>query len=301
MRRSQARKLQTAGINTLTDLAQTETSDVERMSSITLANLKQQARLQSTSLLTGKPTYELLSTKPEERRGLHLLPPESASDVWFDMEGYPHIEGGLEYLFGVTYLDQAGEAVFSDWWAHDRDQERLAFENLIDWLYDRWRNNPELHVYHYASYEVSALRRLMGRYGTREQALDELLRNQVFVDLYRIVRNAVKVGEPRYSIKNLEHFYMGQRNCNVKNAVQSLVYYESWLEQPDGQDFHTSSILAEIRAYNKDDCDSTMLLTGWLRGLQKEANIAFVQPPEKSRSKMAISDNARWRKHCCMT
>ena len=47
------------------------------------------------------------------------------------------------------------------------------------------REHPDLHVYHYAAYEITALKRLMGRYGTREAELDDLLRRGVFVDLSR--------------------------------------------------------------------------------------------------------------------
>ena len=48
-----------------------------------------------------------------------------------------------------------------------------------------------MHIYHYASYEVSAMRRLMGKHATREREVDDLLRNQVFVDLYTVVRQGV--------------------------------------------------------------------------------------------------------------
>jgi uncharacterized protein len=53
-----------------------------------------------------------------------------------------------------------------------------------------------MHVYHYARYEIDALRRLMGRYATREDEIDALLRAEVFVDLYTIVRQGVHIGEP---------------------------------------------------------------------------------------------------------
>ncbi|MGR9902774.1 hypothetical protein ACUOGF_22945, partial [Escherichia coli] len=59
------------------------------------------------------PLYEILPPMKIHRNesngdeeilpcGLALLPPKSALDIFFDMEGYPHIEGGLEYLFGAT-------------------------------------------------------------------------------------------------------------------------------------------------------------------------------------------------------
>ena len=50
-----------------------------------------------------------------------------------------------------------------------------------------------MHVYHYAPYETTAMKRLAGRYATRESQVDQLLRGSVFVDLYRVVRQ----GRPR--------------------------------------------------------------------------------------------------------
>ena len=51
---------------------------------------------------------------------------------------------------------------------------------------------PEMHVYHYAPYEPGALKRLMGRYATRQTELDNLLRSKAMVDLYAVVRNAIR-------------------------------------------------------------------------------------------------------------
>ena len=45
-----------------------------------------------------------------------------------------------------------------------------------------------MHVYHYAQYEITALRRMMGQLRHREAELDDLLRRNVFVDLYKVVR-----------------------------------------------------------------------------------------------------------------
>ena len=95
------------------------------------------------------------------------MPPASPFDVYFDMEGYPLVDGGLEYLFGAVAHDE-GTLHYHDWWAHDADEEQRAFANFIDWVYARWRADPRMHIYHYAAYEVTALRKLMGRYGTRE-------------------------------------------------------------------------------------------------------------------------------------
>ena len=75
--------------------------------------------------------------------------------------------------------------------------ERLAFERFVDLVHERLATDPAMHVYHYATYEITALRRLMGRYGTREAEVDDLLRRGVFVDLYKVVKGAARVLFPR--------------------------------------------------------------------------------------------------------
>lgn len=185
----QTRKLQAAGIHTLTALATTTLSRIPKLDDAIFVRLREQAQLQGASTATGRLVYRVLLPEPEDpRRGLTLLPPASPLDVYFDMEGYPLVDGGLEYLFGVTHVEDE-EPQYRDWWAHDAAEEQCAFQNCIDWVYARWRTEPTMHIYHYAAYEVTALRRLMGRYGTREAEVDTLLRNEVFVDLYTIHRS----------------------------------------------------------------------------------------------------------------
>lgn len=111
-------------------------------------------------------------------------------------------EGGLEYLFGVVFRDE-GELRFRAFWAHSRAEERQAFEEFMDFVAARLARFPDLHIYHYASYEVTALKRLMSLHGTRESQVDDLLRRGKFVDLYRVVREAIRVSEPSYSIKSI--------------------------------------------------------------------------------------------------
>jgi predicted RecB family nuclease len=119
------------------------------------------------------------------------------------------IEGGLEYLLGVVYQEN-GHLVFKDWWAHDRSHEKASFEAFIDWAYGRWKHDPSMHGYHYPAYETTALKRLMCRYASRESEIDELLRNHVFVDLYTVVCQALLIGKPSYSLKNVEHPFFAE-------------------------------------------------------------------------------------------
>src|SRR6266545_2197199 len=111
IRRDQIVRLGEAGITTLAELG-----DAPRETDV--------PRLAAT-------TYETL--RPEDERGLALLPKPSPGDLFFDMEGDPFWEpsGGLEYLFGVLWLED-GEKQFKPFWAHDREGERRAFEQFVD-------------------------------------------------------------------------------------------------------------------------------------------------------------------------
>jgi predicted RecB family nuclease len=132
------------------------------ITSLAFERLRRQARLQISSRKLPQPEYELLRSDPlNPRLGLTALPPASVSDIFLDIEGYPLLEDGLEYLFGVTHIENDMLA-FRDWWAHNREQEKAAFEGVLRWAHERWRQDPSMHIYHYAAYEVTALRRLMG-------------------------------------------------------------------------------------------------------------------------------------------
>jgi predicted RecB family nuclease len=164
-------------------------------------------------------------------KGLTQLPPASSFDVCFDIEGHPLYEGGLEYLWGASCYAPDSTTLFKDWWAHTPEQERIAFENFIDWVYQRWQVDKTLHVYHYAQYEITALRKLSERYDTRNDEVTELLTNSVFIDLYRIVVDSFAVGVPSYSIKEIEYLYRDGRTTSVANGGDSVVAYECWREQ----------------------------------------------------------------------
>jgi predicted RecB family nuclease len=293
IRKSQIVKLKRAGISTLTELASTELKKIHRMSDETFTGLKLQASLQLRSKGLTKPLFEIIDTKSDDsRRGFALLPHASENDVWFDMEGYPHAEGGLEYLFGASFLEE-GQLKFFERWAHDETQEQRAFEEFVDWVFARFQQDPTMHIYHYAAYEQTALRRLMGKFGSREAEIDELLRNDVFVDLYTVVKQAIRVGEPQYSIKNIEHLYRGKRAGEVSTALDSVVSYYKWLECRDGEDPQSSKLLGSIRDYNKEDCDSTYELCLWLREVQGEKpEYKYVPPPEPNQKDEEIEDES---------
>jgi predicted RecB family nuclease len=270
---AQIKKLTAAGITTMARLAESSNATVPRFAQESLQKLAAQAALQCRTRTNQKqspdcpPAFELLPyCGPNgEPVGLAQLPSASPADVFFDMEGYPLVPGGLEYLFGACSGVSPIPFEFLDWWAHDRNEEKVAFERFIDWVYAKWKDKPGMHIYHYAAYEVSALRRLSTRHDTRQDEVDQLLRNNVFVDLYQVVRHGLRIGAESYSIKVVERLYRPKRQTEVATAVDSIVQYARWLGSKEGRDWKTSKILSGIREYNEDDCKSTSELLNWLR------------------------------------
>jgi uncharacterized protein len=267
IRRQQVRRLQAAGVGTLAALAALpDDAPVARIQPETLARLRAQARLQHLARTDGRRRHETLPPDPDARLGWHLLPAPDPHDLYFDMEGDPLEPDGLEYLFGLhgRGIDPArpGEPAFRAFWAHDRREERAAFEAFVDTVTEWLVLHPGAHVYHYAAYERSALQRLMSLHATREDEVDALLRDRRLVDLYAVVRGAVRTSEPSYSIKSVERFYRPAREGEVVDAGQSIVRYERWRETRE------QGLLDDIERYNRDDVESTEGLHRWLLGLR---------------------------------
>ena len=112
---------------------------------------------------------------------------------------------------------------------------------------------------------MSAIRRLTTSHDTRQDQVDQLLRNDVFIDLYQIVSHGLRIGEDSYSIKRVELLYRPKRATDVASAVESIVQYARWIESQQSKDWKESPILKGIRDYNEDDCKSTVELLMWLR------------------------------------
>ena len=243
--------------------------------------VREQARIQVEGTRAGRVLSERLAPtrlkdgQLEPNRGLLSLPEPSKGDLYFDIEGDPFaLDEGVDYLFGViepSRPDEDGQPTFHRFWSIDSEDEvtpraeRQAFEALIDLVMDRLAADPNLHVYHYAPYEPSAVQRLMGRYATREDEVDQLLRAGVFVDLFRAARQGIRASVESYSIKQLEPLYGFDRTVDLRDAGSSIVAFETWLEL-GGEVDDDPAILERIAGYNRDDCVSNWMLRDWLEG-----------------------------------
>ena len=277
---SQVAKLEAAGIVTMDSLAE-HRERVPRLADSTAGKLRIQARLQ-TARKTGDPAYELRTHVPG--KGFDLLPCPDSGDLFYDIEGDPFYSEtgseGLEYLQGIWDGKE-----FAALWSHDLAEEKKALASLINLFEDRLRQHSNAHIYHYAPYEITALRKLATRHGVGEIQLDRWLRERRFVDLFAVVRGGISASESSYSLKDMEVFYDMNREGEVVTAGGSIVAYEKWRESGD------EGILAEIEEYNRLDCISLEQLRNWLLRIRPDGPWLEIGQGETEKSEKQQVEN----------
>jgi uncharacterized protein len=228
--------------------------------------LREQARVQVMGQNQQRPIHELLPVV--NGQGLSRLPAQSPGDLFFDLEGDPFAGyDGREYLFG--YLSNDDEPAYVARWALTPADERAAFEWFIDLVFATWATHPDMHVYHFGAYEPSALKRLMGRYATREDEIDRMLRAGLLIDLHTITKQAVRASVEQYGLKQLEPFHNYTRAVPLDQARSAMHLVEHALELSRDNDIGEIN-QRTIEAYNRDDCASARSLRDWLEELRTE-------------------------------
>lgn len=244
---------------------------VEGIAQPALVRLAMQAEVQLGASAGDAPPYRVI-----DPLALGVIPQPNPGDLFFDFEGDPlyrepgaedTARWGLDYLFGMVDVHER----FTPIWAHDLDAEREALLRFLSFVAERREQHPGMHIYHYAPYERTHLLSIAARHGVGEAEVDRLLREHVLVDLYPIVRAALRIGTRSYSIKKLEPLYMGEQlrdEDGVTSGAQSVTEYaeasallhaEAAAQRAEGQ-----RRLDAIADYNRYDCVSTLRLRDWL-------------------------------------
>lgn len=266
---SQVIEIEKWGINTLESLAQLKLPIPHKPSRgaiKTYERLREQSRVQFEGKVQNQNVYECLPL--EEGKGFYKLPAPSESDIFFDFEGDPFAgQTGMEYLFGYVLNNESFD--YCGVWALTPEDEKRAFEDFVDEVMDRWEKYPDLHIYHFTAYEPSALKRLMGKYATRENEIDRMLRAQLFIDLHSLTKHALLAGVEVYSLKELEKFHGFERAFELREAALQLRIVEGFIESKSIHSIPEETLKA-VEVYNKEDCLSTKSLRDWLEKLRSQ-------------------------------
>lgn len=281
--KTQRRKLQNLGITKLQQLAAVSPSRLPSLAKsaglklATLQRLRLQARLQHKSKSSTIPASKLLANA---KQILQHLPHDNEGDLFLDLESSPSPGCNLNYLIGICCRD----GQYLTWWAHTVEDEQKNFEAVLDYIFQRRSLYDGMHVYCYGHFEAAAFRHTAERSSAEYKAKTEEFVNDVLVDLLPVVKGSLALGLPGYGLKQVERMYKKARSTDIAIALDSMVVYQKWAEESDG-DADTSQLLRHIREYNEDDCKSTMELLRWLRKRCAKVQVPYVPKTPAKRGK----------------
>ena len=234
----------------------------------------EQAKLQIEAEKKGIPLFEPIKENYVLNKGFNLLSEPDEHDLFFDIEGvndniYPN---RLEYLFGL-YFEEKGNKIYKSFWAHNKDEEKRSVIDFFKFTNDHFKKYPNSKIYHYAPYEINALERLTAVHKVNSVDYDHYLNLGKFVDLYKIIKQAINVSQKSYSIKDIEKYYDFQRSGDILKGDVSEEFYVKWMQTKE------QKLLDTIEEYNKQDCISTFKLRRWLLRIKPSETRWYV--PEK--------------------
>ena len=297
IRKDQIIKIKKHGVKTLSEFAKLKkTEKIKDFNSIILNKHLSQAELLIKFKETKIPQFKTLPL--ENERGFNKIPKSSPHDLFFDIEGLDKIlnseeseqdKQALEYLFGIYDHDNKKEP-YKYFWAHNQDEEKEKFVELLDFIDKHLKKFPDAHIYHYNHYEKTALTKLMSKHDTHLEQVNDLLRYGKLVDLYAVVNQGIQVSEREYSLKNLEKFYEYKRKGEIKKANDSTDKYLDWIETGE------EKLLDEIKLYNREDCESTYFLREWLSEIKPKDSFYAVKKEPEVREKKWEKENEELKK-----
>ena len=255
-----------------------------------IEKVREQARVQVEARTQDKLVHEPLPIV--EGTGFCKLPEPSVGDVFVDLEGDPfagdpEAGGGQQYLLGFVAADDDGKLRYEKRWAFTAEEEKNGFEWLVDEVMARLKKSPAMHVYHFGAYEPATFKNLMGRYATREDEIDRMLRAGSFVDLHTIFKQALRASVEEYSLKKLEAFYGFKRKIPPEESRAAMRYVEHRLELGWAKEELPERFREAMEGYNGEDCFSTAALRDWL-----EIERAKLVKDGKAIARPAIEDGA---------
>jgi predicted RecB family nuclease len=254
--------LEAAGVRTLQGLS-VRIESVADLRDEKLKRLHRQAALQVRSREQPDlpPEFEHieLSDDPVYGHGFELMPEPSDADVFFDFEGDPFWtpQSDLMFLAGLYYRDEKGEWIYDERWAHSLEEQHVMIKGLVEFFAQRRETSPGMHVYHYNHTEKSTIERLM-RDGEDENLFADLVESGLFVDLFVVAKNALRVGTESYGLKHLEHLVDFVRSAGIEGGAGAVIGYEEWMISK------SDAVLVAIARYNRDDVAATKALRDWL-------------------------------------
>ena len=230
-------------------------------------------RLQASLQVAGRTARKHHLLPYEARGGFALLPEPDGGDVYFDMEGDPFFAPARARV-SIRRVPRRGPLRCR---SRARPQGRKAGdEEFLDFVVERRSRFPKLHVYHYAPYEETALRRLTSATDARSARSTTAARGRA----RRSVRSCAKAARFVRELFDQEDraILRVQAQCR-RSARRRFDRGVRTVPRNGDERFWTTS-----SEYNRDDCRSTLRVAPLALEKRVEAEAAGEAMPWTARS-----------------
>jgi uncharacterized protein len=236
--RQEVRRLQQAGVQTISRLSLASVSDLERMVPDVSPSRLEMMRDQAVAI---KEHRHII------RRAIEF--PQARTELFFDIESDPLRD--FDYLLGVLCVEN-GRENYHSFFASTPSQEQEMWNEFVGFI-ERHLDAP---IYHYGWFEQEVIHRFMYRYGISALAKEALERNMI--DLLELLRPSVIFPLPFYSLKDIASYLGFTWRSEDASGANSVIWFEQWLKKKN------QKLMQKILEYNEDDVRATHYLKRWL-------------------------------------
>jgi len=249
--------LETEGINTIDELAVTDSSTIPDIPYLKGDAKKQRAVLQAKSYLTGE-IFQLQPVSLPEGQWVH-----------FDIEDNPLADSGMKhvYLWGFLVPDYDKDN-FEYVWTDIEAEDQKGWLQFLAKIEEYRQRYPSLILAHYSSHERSTIKSYAKRYNMEENdtVLYLLGDNSPLFDMQKPVLDNLVLPLQGYGLKDIckhKDLVNFQWEDDDSGSQWSVVQFNRFLTEPDIQ--VKDKLKKDILGYNRDDVIATRRLEEWLR------------------------------------
>jgi predicted RecB family nuclease len=249
-------------LSLLKGISQTEILKLNKLGVFTITQLSYlfKPKKRKTYNITNRNLWSLKSLAIREKKTFIISKPDFLNfktTIYIDFEGLP--DENFIYLIGVLIIIE-DITEFKYFWANNKSEEEEIFAKLFSLI----NGFEDFVIYHYGSYEISELNKLIKKTGDKySENISNISSKSVNILSYF----RTHVYPPTYSnsLKEIANYLGFKWTTQNATGINSIIWRKNWEKQ---------DLLGEknkIIQYNKDDCSALRIIHLWLYSLTNSA------------------------------
>ena len=188
--------------------------------------------------------------------------PAARDWVMFDLEGFPPQldEDQKIFVWGLQVFGDHPGQYSASVPGFEADGDEMAWRGFLRDAANVFRQHGDIPFVHWAHYERDRLAKYIDRYGDLDGVGARVMTN--LLDLLPVVRDAVALPLPSYSLKVVEQ-YVGYERSQVEYGGEwAMATYFQAMKLADRS--AATVLVDEVLKYNREDLEATWAVFRWL-------------------------------------